>query len=119
MEFYKVLGGGNLLKDKFISGFLFYPRAYANYKQGKTMGMEQNFRGEGELKGGLCIVDRGKSGIAYQFIKRNFGHWAFLAEVFEICHRLQNPQKVGQSCSRQYSNGIRYGYRFYATGPCF
>ncbi|OIS95836.1 PREDICTED: uncharacterized protein LOC109235301 [Nicotiana attenuata] len=91
MAFYKALGGGNLLKDRFISGFLFNPRAIANYKRAKAMGVEQNFRGEGEIKGGLFIVGKGKSGVAYQFIERNFGDWAPLAEVFEICHRLQNP----------------------------
>lgn len=53
------------------------------------MGVGQNFRGEGEIKGGLFIVGRGKNGIAYPFIERNFGDWAPLAEVFEICHQLQ------------------------------
>ncbi|GFZ00185.1 hypothetical protein Acr_13g0015840 [Actinidia rufa] len=47
MEFFKALGGGKLLKDKFISGFLFNPRAIANYKRAKAMGVEQNFKGEG------------------------------------------------------------------------
>ncbi|KAJ8570061.1 hypothetical protein K7X08_006638 [Anisodus acutangulus] len=93
MEFYKALGGGNLLKDKFISGFLFNPRAISNYRRAKSMGLDQNFRGEGETKGGLFIVGKGKSGIAYQFIERNFGDWAPLTEVFEICRRLQNPQE--------------------------
>lgn len=89
MEFYKALGGGNLLKDKFISGFLLNPRAISNYRRAKAMGVDQNFRGEGETKGGLFIVGKGKSGIAYQFIERNFGDWAPLAEVIEICRRLQ------------------------------
>ncbi|CAN4124669.1 unnamed protein product [Withania somnifera] len=93
MEFYKALGGGTLLKDKFISGFLFNPRAISNYRRAKAMGVDQNFRGEGETKGGLFIVGKGKSGIAYQFIERNFGDWAPLTEIFEICRRLQNPQK--------------------------
>ena len=31
----------------------------------------------------------GRSGIAYQFIERNFGDWAPLPEVVEICTRLQ------------------------------
>lgn len=53
------------------------------------MGLEQNFRGEGEIKGGLFIVGKGKTGIAYQFIERNFGDWAPLAEVIDICTRLQ------------------------------
>lgn len=89
MEFFKALGGGKLKKEKFISGFLFNPRAIANYKRAKAMGVEQNFRGEGEIKGGLFIVGKGKTGIAYQFAERNFGDWAPLAEVTEICCRLQ------------------------------
>lgn len=89
MDFFKALGGGSLLKDKFISGFLFNPRARANYKRAKAMGIEQNFKGEGEIKGGLFIVGKGKSGIAYQFIERNFGDWAPLAEVIEIGTKLQ------------------------------
>ncbi|KAF5939233.1 hypothetical protein HYC85_023492 [Camellia sinensis] len=93
MEFFKALGGGKLLKDKFISGFLFNPRAIANYKHAKATGMEQIFKGEGEIKGGLFIVSRGRSGIAYQFIERNFGDWAPLPEVIEICTQLQNQQQ--------------------------
>ncbi|XP_073136010.1 uncharacterized protein [Henckelia pumila] len=91
-EFFKSLGGGKLLKDKFISGFLLNPRAIANYKRAKAIGVEQNFKGEGEIKGGLFIVGKGKSGIAYQFIERNFGDWAPLSEVVEICTRIQNQQ---------------------------
>ncbi|KAJ0038654.1 hypothetical protein Pint_23427 [Pistacia integerrima] len=97
-EFFKALGGGKLLKDKFLSGFVFNPRAIVNYKRAKAMGVEQNFKGEGEIKGGLFIVGRGRSGIAYQFIERNFGDWAPVAEVIEICTQLQNQQE-GQSKS--------------------
>ncbi|KAH9772191.1 hypothetical protein KPL71_012948 [Citrus sinensis] len=93
MEFFKTLGGGKLLKDKFLSGFLLNPRAIANYKRARTLGVEQNFKGEGEIKGGLFIVGRGRSGIAYQFIERNFGDWAPLAEVIEICTQLQDQQR--------------------------
>ncbi|OVA16884.1 hypothetical protein BVC80_9049g9 [Macleaya cordata] len=93
MDFFKALGGGKLLKDKFIKGFIFNPRAIANYKRAKAMGIEQNFKGEGEIKGGLFIVGNGKSGIAYQFIERNFGDWAPIAEVIEICTRIQKPQQ--------------------------
>lgn len=46
-------------------------------------------KGEGEIKGGLFIVGSGKSGIAYQFIERNFGDWAPIAEVLDICTQLQ------------------------------
>lgn len=89
MEFFKALGGGKLLKDKFISGFLLNPQAIANYKKAKATGLENNFKGEGEIKGGLFIVGRGKTGIAYQFIERNFGDWAPLPEVLDICNQLQ------------------------------
>ncbi|XP_073300960.1 uncharacterized protein [Primulina huaijiensis] len=91
-EFFKALGGGKLMKEKFISGFLLNPRAIANYKRAKAIGVEQNFKGEGEIKGGLFIVGKGKSGLAYQFIERNFGDWAPLSEVVEICSRIQNQQ---------------------------
>ncbi|XAR55962.1 hypothetical protein NMG60_11036224 [Bertholletia excelsa] len=107
MEFFKALGGGKLLKDKFISGFLLNPRAIANYKRAKATGIEQNFRGEGEIKGGLFIVGKGKNGIAYQFIERNFGDWAPLGEVVEICNKLQNHQQIqGGSfkTSQEYDN---------------
>ncbi|KAL5828559.1 hypothetical protein ACOSQ3_018027 [Xanthoceras sorbifolium] len=98
MEFFRALGGGKLLKDKFLSGFLLNPRAIANYKRAKASGAELNLKGEGDIKGGLFIVGGGKSGIAYQFIERNFGDWAPLPEVIEICTKLQNQQQ-GQSDS--------------------
>lgn len=88
-DFFKALGGGSLLKDKFISGFLLNPRALANYKRAKAMDIDKNFIGEGEIKGGLFIVGSGKTGIAYQFIERNFGDWAPLPEVIEICTQMQ------------------------------
>lgn len=88
-EFFKALGGGKLLKEKFFSGFLLNPRAIANYRRAKASGMQNNFKGEGEIKGGLFIVGKGKSGIAYQFIERNFGDWAPLPEVIDICTRIQ------------------------------
>jgi hypothetical protein len=53
------------------------------------MNIEYNFKGEGEIKGGLFIIGSGKSGIAYQFIERNFGDWAPLAEIIEICTQMQ------------------------------
>ncbi|KAL8027102.1 hypothetical protein ABFX02_14G073800 [Erythranthe guttata] len=90
--FFKALGGGKLLKENFVSGFLFNPRAIANYKRAKATGLEMNFKGEGETKGGLFVVGRGKSGIAYQFIERNFGDWAPPSEVIEICTRIQHIQ---------------------------
>lgn len=45
------------------------------------MGIDQNFKGEGEIKGGLFIDGRDKSGIACQFIERNFDDWAPVAEL--------------------------------------
>ncbi|KAJ1416406.1 Peroxiredoxin-like protein [Sesbania bispinosa] len=95
-DFFKALGGGKLLKEKFFSGFLLNPRALSNYKRAKTTGFQLNFKGEGEIKGGLFIVGSGRTGIAYQFIERNFGDWAPLAEVIEICTQLQKQQQ-GQS----------------------
>lgn len=55
MEFFKALGGGKLLKDKFLSGFLLNPIAIANYKRAKAIGVKQNFKGEGEIKGGWMV----------------------------------------------------------------
>ncbi|XP_050372162.1 uncharacterized protein LOC126790070 [Argentina anserina] len=103
MDFFKALGGGKLLKEKFLSGFVFNPRAIANYKRAKAMGIQQNFRGEGEIKGGLFIVGSGKSGIAYQFIERNFGDWAPIAEVLDICTQLQNHQESQEESSKTSS----------------
>lgn len=94
-NFFQALGGGKLLKEKFFSGFLLNPRAIANYKRAKASGFQQNFKGEGEVKGGLFILGSGRSGIAYQFIERNFGDWAPLAEVIEICTQLQ---VINDSC---------------------
>ncbi|KAJ6902901.1 hypothetical protein NC651_020395 [Populus alba x Populus x berolinensis] len=103
MKFFKALGGGRLLKDNFISGFIFNPRTIANYKRAKATGSEQNFKGEGEIKGGLFIVGRENSGIAYQFIERNFGDWAPLAEVIDICRKLQNQQQ-SRGLQKHHSN---------------
>ncbi|KAG1326672.1 Redox-regulatory protein FAM213A [Cocos nucifera] len=89
MDFFKALGGGKLLKDKFITGFLLNPRAIANYKRAQATGFEKNYKGEGEIKGGLFIIGSGKRGIAYQFIERNFGDWAPIAEVIDVCSQLQ------------------------------
>ncbi|CAJ1931773.1 unnamed protein product [Sphenostylis stenocarpa] len=100
-DFFKALGGGKLNKEKFLSGFLLNPRALSNYKRSKAMHIEYNFKGEGEIKGGLFVVGMAKSGIAYQFIERNFGDWAPLAEVIEICSQMQNQQE-GQRMSVQY-----------------
>ncbi|KAH7684071.1 Thioredoxin-like protein [Dioscorea alata] len=91
LDFFKALGGGKLLKDKFVSGFLFNPRSIANFKRAADTGLDYNFRGEGEIKGGVFIVGNGRRGIVYQFIERNFGDWAPIAEVVEVCRQLSDP----------------------------
>lgn len=88
--FFKALGGGVLLKDKFITGFLLNSRAISNYRRAKAIGLDSNLRGDGEIKGGLFIIGSGKKGIAYQFVEMNFGDWAPIAEVLDICSRMQN-----------------------------
>ncbi|XP_039141792.1 uncharacterized protein LOC120279025 [Dioscorea cayenensis subsp. rotundata] len=90
LDFYRALGGGELLKDKFVSGFLLNRRAIGNYRRARATGLEYNYTGEGEIKGGLFVVASGRRGIAYQFIERNFGDWAPVSEVIEICSRIQN-----------------------------
>ncbi|KAJ6794814.1 Uncharacterized protein M6B38_227900 [Iris pallida] len=89
LDFFKALGGGVLLRDKFVTGFLLNSRAISNYKRAKAIGLDQNFRGEGKIKGGMFVIGSGKRGIGYQFIERNFGDWAPIAEVIEICKRMQ------------------------------
>ncbi|WJX57943.1 hypothetical protein P8452_43450 [Trifolium repens] len=95
-DFYKALGGGKLPKENFLSGFLLNPKALSNFKRAKSMNFEYNFKGEGEIKGGLFIIGSGKNGIAYQFMERNFGDWAPIAEVIEICTQMQKNKHEGQ-----------------------
>ncbi|XP_020583339.1 uncharacterized protein LOC110026654 [Phalaenopsis equestris] len=90
MGFFKAFGGGRLLKDRFLTGFVLNSEAKANYRAAKATGLEGNYRGERHIKGGMFIVRRGRGGIAYQFIERNFGDWAPIAEVVEICNRIKN-----------------------------
>ncbi|KAK8916532.1 hypothetical protein KSP39_PZI023078 [Platanthera zijinensis] len=100
MGFFKALGGGKLLKDNFLTGFVLNSRAFANYKAAKTTEFNHNFRGGGEIKGGMFIFRRGRGGVAYQFIERNFGDWAPIAEVVEICTKIQDlPSKFVQFAS--------------------
>ncbi|CAB4285912.1 unnamed protein product [Prunus armeniaca] len=55
------------------------------------------------LKGKIPIS--GRSGIAYQFIERNFGDWAPPAEVIEICTRCsRTDMKVIKSPIQDHSN---------------
>lgn len=88
-QFFKALGGGALPKEGLITGFFFNPVARANYKRAKATGIDWNLTGEGTIKGGLLIVRPGKGGVAYQFVERNFGDWAPLEEVLEICGGLR------------------------------
>ncbi|KAJ7545027.1 hypothetical protein O6H91_09G103700 [Diphasiastrum complanatum] len=88
-EFFCALGGGKLLKDNIVTGFFFNPRAIANYKRARATGIENNRHGEGTVKGGLYIMRPGNGGVAYQFIERNFGDWAPLEEVLDVCSNLQ------------------------------
>ncbi|KAG0464468.1 hypothetical protein HPP92_020537 [Vanilla planifolia] len=90
LGFFKALGGGQLLKENFFTGFVLNSRAIANYKAARATGFGHNFRGEGEVKGGMFVVRTGKGGVAYQFIERNFGDWAPIAEVVEICRQIQD-----------------------------
>lgn len=93
MGFFKALGGGKLLKDNFLTGFVLNSRALANFKAAKTTEFDHNFRGEGEIKGGMFVIRRGRGGVAYQFIERNFGDWAPISEVVEICNKIQNESE--------------------------
>lgn len=88
-EFFKAMGGGVLPKDNLITGFIFNPAARANFRRARTTGIGNNLKGEATIKGGLLIIRPGKGGVAYQFIERNFGDWAPLEEVLEICGNLK------------------------------
>jgi len=88
-EFFKALGGGMIPKENFITGFLLNPAAKANWKRATDTGIEYNLTGEGTIKGGLYILRAGNGGVAYQFVERNFGDWAPLEEVLDVCGNIQ------------------------------
>jgi hypothetical protein len=88
-EFFKALGGGTIPKEGFITGFLLNPVAKANWKRATDTGIEYNLTGEGTIKGGLYILRTGNGGVAYQFVERNFGDWAPLEEVLDVCGNIQ------------------------------
>ncbi|BBN06739.1 hypothetical protein MPTK1_3g23520 [Marchantia polymorpha subsp. ruderalis] len=96
-DFFKALGGGQLLTDNLCTGFFFNSHARRNWKRATATGFDYNTTGEGTIKGGLYIVGPGKTGVAYQFIERSFGDWAPLEEVLSVCSNLQilktKPQK--------------------------
>ncbi|GLJ14439.1 hypothetical protein SUGI_0233480 [Cryptomeria japonica] len=89
-DFFRALGGGKLPKEGFITGFIFNKNAIENYKRAKATGIPMNYKGEGTIKGGMFVMGSGKTGVAYQFVERNFGDSAPLAEVIEVCNKLQN-----------------------------
>lgn len=88
-DFFKALGQGELPKEGFVTGFLLNSIAKANYKRAKATGVEGNYAGEGTIKGGLFIMRPGNGGVAYQFVERNFGDWAPIEEVLEVCGNIQ------------------------------
>jgi hypothetical protein len=88
-DFFKALGQGQLPKEGFITGFVLNSVARANYKRAQETGIEGNLKGEGTIKGGLYIMRPGNGGVAYQFVERNFGDWAPLEEVLDVCGNIQ------------------------------
>ncbi|CAM6017903.1 unnamed protein product [Sphagnum balticum] len=88
-EFFKALGGGRLSKENVITGFIFNATARANWKRARATGIDFNSNGEGTIKGGLYIIRAGNGGVAYQFVERNFGDWAPLEEVLNVCREIQ------------------------------
>lgn len=88
-DFFTALGGGTLPKDDFITGFICNPIARGNFRRAKASGIHNNLNGGGLIKGGLLVVRQGRGGVAYQFVERNFGDWAPLEEVLEVCGKLQ------------------------------
>jgi hypothetical protein len=82
-DFFRALGQGKLPREGFVCGFVFNAAARANYK--RATGVEGNFAGEGTIKGGLFVMRPGSGGVAYQFVERNFGDWASMDEVLQVC----------------------------------
>ncbi|XP_024372646.1 uncharacterized protein [Physcomitrium patens] len=94
-DFFRALGGGKLMKDNLFTGFCLNPLARLNWKRAMKTGIPGNARGEGLIKGGLFIVRRGKGGVSYQFAEKNFGDWAPLDEVLQVCHYMKNEGECG------------------------
>ncbi|CAM6041089.1 unnamed protein product [Sphagnum compactum] len=89
-EFFKALGGGRLNEENVITGVIFNKTARANWKRARATGIEFNSNGEGTIKGGLYIIRAGNGGVAYQFVETNFGDWAPLEEVLNVCGEIQH-----------------------------
>jgi hypothetical protein len=102
-DLFKSLGGGKLLKDDVVTGFLFNAQARRNWKRATATGFSYNLKGEGTIKGGLYIVGPGKTGVAYQFVERNFGDWAPLEEVLDVCTKLQVISSIHSEIRRRHS----------------
>lgn len=88
-DFFKALAGGRLVTENFITGFLCNPVARANFTRAKASGIHNNLNGAHLVKGGLLVVRKGRGGVAYQFVERNFGDWAPMEEVIEVCSKLR------------------------------
>ncbi|CAK9257300.1 unnamed protein product [Sphagnum jensenii] len=88
-EFFKALGGGRLNEENVFRGFLFNATTRANWKRARATGIDNSSTGEASIKGGLYIIRAGNGGVAYQFVERNFGDWAPLEEVLNVCGEIQ------------------------------
>jgi hypothetical protein len=88
-EFFKALGGGRLNKENAYTGIILNATSRANWKRARATGIENNSNGEATIKGGLYIIRAGNGGVAYQFVERNFGDWAPLEEVMNVCEEIQ------------------------------
>ncbi|CAM6017906.1 unnamed protein product [Sphagnum balticum] len=88
-EFFKALGGGRLNEENPFTGIILNATSRANWKRARATGIENNSNGEATIKGGLYIIRAGNGGVAYQFVERNFGDWAPLEEVMNVCEEIQ------------------------------
>lgn len=104
--FFRALGQGKLAREGLVSGFVFNAASRANYKRAAATGVEGTYTGEGTIKGGLYIVRPGNQGVAYQFVERNFGDWAPLDEVVQVCSDLMQsgPTQLQVPCIRALSH---------------
>ncbi|KAG0629588.1 hypothetical protein M758_1G115100 [Ceratodon purpureus] len=99
-DFFRALGGGKLMKDNLFTGFFLNPIARLNFKRATKTGIPYNAKGEGGIKGGLYIVRKGRGGVAYQFAERNFGDWAPLDEIIQVCHIIKE-ETVSEAQQKQ------------------
>lgn len=64
-DFFRVFGGGKLMKDNFFIGFFLNLIVWLNWKCVVKIGIFYNMKGEGFIKGGLYIVCKGSGGVVY------------------------------------------------------